>query len=77
MKTMPFDNYKYRSIVCEPVDWRAYWLTTEHFRWLDYRPVHGYNRHPKYSTETQNVHTLFRKNFRLKSDKLFRRLFCT
>lgn len=59
MKSTPYDRYKYRSVAGAKVEWRAYWLSTDRFRQLPYRPVHEFLRSEKYATETQNIHTLF------------------
>nr|MBQ4320239.1 family 78 glycoside hydrolase catalytic domain [Clostridia bacterium] len=66
MKGTTYSNYRYRSVVCDKIEWRSYWLTTQRFFRLTYRPLHEMLRRQEYATENKNIHTLFRKNFELK-----------
>ncbi len=66
MQTTTYENYKHRAVAGKETAWKGYWLSTERFRRLPYRPLHEYNRSPQHATETKNIHTLFRKNFSLK-----------
>ena len=64
MKT-PYDNYKHRSICSALDEFQAYWITSERFYHLPAIRQYGHNRLPEFNSEIRNIHTLFRKSFRI------------
>lgn len=72
----PYQNYKYRAVKAEETLWRGYWITSHRFYHLPACRPYGHDRKPEFNSETQNIHTLFRKNFTqirggIKSARLF------
>lgn len=73
----PYENYKYRALKGEETTWRGYWITSHRFYHLPACRPYGHDRKPEFNSETQNIHTLFRKNFtqsrrdRIKCARLF------
>lgn len=70
----PYDNYIYRAVVGEKTEWKSKMLTTERFYALPLRTLHENTRQHKYATKTQNIHTLFRKDFTVKPCNISRAL---
>lgn len=69
MKTA-YDNYKYRAIVGESVDFRGYWITSRRFYHLPSTHQYGHDRRPEFNSEIQNIHTLFKKTFTVRDEKI-------
>ena len=72
----PYEKYKDRALKGEETSWRGYWITSHRFYHLPSCRAYGHDRKPEFNSETQNIHTLFRKNFTqngngIKSAKLF------
>jgi len=66
MRKTPHDQYHYRAVVgAEVKRWNAFWLTTERFRKLPFRPLATLHGFPELATENKNIHTLYRKNITL------------
>ena len=77
MKLHPFEGYKERSIAGEKNAFTAPMITSRRFAALASFTPYGYDRKPEFNTETQNIHTLFRKRFSVSGKVKCARLFIT
>ena len=77
MKLHPFDGYKERSIPKERNEFSSPMITSRRFALLPSFTPYGYDRKPQFNTETQNIHTLFRKRFSVSGKVKRARLFIT
>ena len=71
MSKTPHDNYKFRAIAGADIGkWRSFWITTKRFRPLEYKRLFDAHGASEYNTKDNNIHTLFRKNFKTRSEKI-------
>ena len=63
MRKNPYTNYKDRSVAEKENSFSSPMITTRRFAALPKLSPNGYDRKPQFNTETQNVHTLFRRSF--------------
>lgn len=77
MTKNPFDLYKERAVVGEKRVFSSPMITSRRFADLSPFTPYGYDRKPQFNTETQNVHTLFRKSFSVLGKVKRARLFIT
>lgn len=77
MLKTPYDNYKFRAITGEAVDWSGFWITSQRFYHLPYNMKYGYNRIPEFNSDITNIHTLFNKAFSVEKDIKSARIFIT
>ena len=63
-----YKTYRYRSVPADTIRWRGYWITSYRFYHLPACRPYGHDRLRQFNSEIQNIHTLFRKTFRV-SDK--------
>lgn len=70
MSYSPYENYSHRSTVAEINEWKGYWITSRRFYHLPSCRPYGHDRKPEFNSEIQNVHTLFRKCFTVKNQKV-------
>ena len=68
MRTTVYENYKFRSIPAENADFCGYYVTSERFYHLPSVRQYGHDRKPEFSSAIQNVHTHYRKAFRISAD---------
>ena len=69
MKHTPYDDYRFRAVTGADIgNWNAFWITTKRFRPLEYKLVFDAHGSPEYNTKDNNIHTLFRKNFKTSSN---------
>ncbi len=60
-----YDNYSPRAIVGEKTDWQGYFITSERFYHLSACRQYGHDSEKWFNSETQNIHTFFRKEIKV------------
>ena len=70
MSYSPYENYKHRSVVAKTDEWKGYWITSRRFYHLPSCRPYGHDRKTEFNSEIQNRHTLFRKSFTVKEQKI-------
>ena len=73
----PFEDYAERALVGEKCIFSSPMITSRRFAALELFTPRCYDRKPEFNTETQNIHTLFRRGFRVHGAVKRARLFIT